>query len=151
MVVEVNSEVSPYPTCSEAVTDDRADVVACVADLQEQYDLHPRYHTSHENCIPTSSRLEQGAQLAAGRLCTAYMLVSIILGLTIGVIILLVWTYWREMRVLVSATVDLVQLVANIVRDLGQREVEHDNPPTCLLYTSPSPRDATLSRMPSSA
>ena len=23
--------------------------------------------------------------------------------------------------------------------------------PTCLLYTSPSPRDATLSRMPSSA
>ena len=33
----------------------------------------------------------------------------------------------------------------------------HDVPPgttivgTCLLYTSPSPRDATLSRMPSSA
>ena len=26
-----------------------------------------------------------------------------------------------------------------------------DNSPTCLLYTSPSPRDATLSRMPSSA
>ena len=25
------------------------------------------------------------------------------------------------------------------------------NPNTCLLYTSPSPRDATLSRMPSSA
>ena len=25
------------------------------------------------------------------------------------------------------------------------------NPKTCLLYTSPSPRDATLSRMPSSA
>ena len=32
-------------------------------------------------------------------------------------------------------------------------EAEHpDEPPThCLLYTSPSPRDATLSRMPSSA
>ena len=29
------------------------------------------------------------------------------------------------------------------------REVVH--PETCLLYTSPSPRDATLSRMPSSA
>ena len=28
---------------------------------------------------------------------------------------------------------------------------EHDKPVTCLLYTSPSPRDATLSRMPSSA
>ena len=26
-----------------------------------------------------------------------------------------------------------------------------DNDPSCLLYTSPSPRDATLSRMPSSA
>ena len=26
-----------------------------------------------------------------------------------------------------------------------------DNSSTCLLYTSPSPRDATLSRMPSSA
>ena len=30
--------------------------------------------------------------------------------------------------------------------ELGFHEVE-----TCLLYTSPSPRDATLSRMPSSA
>ena len=30
---------------------------------------------------------------------------------------------------LVSATVDLVYLVANIVRNMGQREVEHDNPP----------------------
>ena len=27
----------------------------------------------------------------------------------------------------------------------------YDGGPTCLLYTSPSPRDATLSRMPSSA
>ena len=58
------------------------------------------------------------------------MLVSVILGLTIGLLIVLAWRYWREMRVLVSATVDLVYLVANIVRGLGQREVEHDNPPT---------------------
>ena len=29
--------------------------------------------------------------------------------------------------------------------------VKKFGPPTCLLYTSPSPRDATLSRMPSSA
>ena len=29
--------------------------------------------------------------------------------------------------------------------------IEHTNTITCLLYTSPSPRDATLSRMPSSA
>ena len=30
-------------------------------------------------------------------------------------------------------------------------ELEVDTASTCLLYTSPSPRDATLSRMPSSA
>ena len=29
--------------------------------------------------------------------------------------------------------------------------IEGDMPKDCLLYTSPSPRDATLSRMPSSA
>ena len=29
--------------------------------------------------------------------------------------------------------------------------VEHINPESCLLYTSPSPRDGLLSRMPSSA
>ena len=32
-----------------------------------------------------------------------------------------------------------------------QRFAQVTNPPICLLYTSPSPRDATLSRMPSSA
>ena len=31
------------------------------------------------------------------------------------------------------------------------REYKGEKPLTCLLYTSPSPRDATLSRMPSSA
>ena len=29
--------------------------------------------------------------------------------------------------------------------------IEKESFPSCLLYTSPSPRDATLSRMPSSA
>ena len=32
-----------------------------------------------------------------------------------------------------------------------EEEAEEGVPETCLLYTSPSPRDATLSRMPSSA
>ena len=32
-----------------------------------------------------------------------------------------------------------------------KREITHGVPLFCLLYTSPSPRDATLSRMPSSA
>ena len=40
-------------------------------------------------------------------------------------------------------------------KECGMRSVEHklpaDSSEDCLLYTSPSPRDATLSRMPSSA
>ena len=32
-----------------------------------------------------------------------------------------------------------------------KQEIKMTTPVTCLLYTSPSPRDATLSRMPSSA
>ena len=35
--------------------------------------------------------------------------------------------------------------------ELATDLLREDNPFTCLLYTSPSPRDATLSRMPSSA
>ena len=42
--------------------------------------------------------------------------------------------------------VDLGALASSLTRPLG----EADNN-ACLLYTSPSPRDATLSRMPSSA
>ena len=51
------------------------------------------------------------------------------------------WLYgWYTMLVYVMA------IPGGIIADkwLGQRK-------TCLLYTSPSPRDATLSRMPSSA
>ena len=35
--------------------------------------------------------------------------------------------------------------------DFGSNEVYPEDPNTCLLYTSPSPRDRTRSRMPSSA
>ena len=44
---------------------------------------------------------------------------------------------------------DLASLLRSEI-NLGQY-VRNDKLPTCLLYTSPSPRDATLSRMPSSA
>ena len=37
------------------------------------------------------------------------------------------------------------------VDELHKRVTAIDNKISCLLYTSPSPRDATLSRMPSSA
>ena len=44
-------------------------------------------------------------------------------------------------------------LVIGLVRKLLKAKVvfDMDSHMTCLLYTSPSPRDATLSRMPSSA
>ena len=51
-------------------------------------------------------------------------------------------------------------LIQNIAETVSQRaevgtftdtEIDFDYAYTCLLYTSPSPRDATLSRMPSSA
>ena len=37
------------------------------------------------------------------------------------------------------------------IQDLILRILRHDGYGTCLLYTSPSPRDRTRSRMPSSA
>ena len=40
---------------------------------------------------------------------------------------------------------------ASVVDHFLGNEEEFRSPRTCLLYTSPSPRDATLSRMPSSA
>ena len=47
-------------------------------------------------------------------------------------------------------------LIGQMERDINPKEVkkymkESEQYMTCLLYTSPSPRDATLSRMPSSA
>ena len=42
---------------------------------------------------------------------------------------------------------DPLHTLQNLVQTLNERHQDDD----CLLYTSPSPRDATLSRMPSSA
>ena len=43
---------------------------------------------------------------------------------------------------------DVCKDVVNNLKNVG---LDKSTPYTCLLYTSPSPRDATLSRMPSSA
>ena len=42
-------------------------------------------------------------------------------------------------------------IISFIVSPVGQRFVRSLTVPSCLLYTSPSPRDRTRSRMPSSA
>ena len=46
-----------------------------------------------------------------------------------------------------DARADLRATLANLNRKLASADLQI----SCLLYTSPSPRDATLSRMPSSA
>ena len=44
-----------------------------------------------------------------------------------------------------------VRFLSNEIRADGIKVIIHEKICSCLLYTSPSPRDATLSRMPSSA
>ena len=61
---------------------------------------------------------------------------------------------WREMSVedmkdeILSALEDRMELIPGMEEKLMALGTEEE---ICLLYTSPSPRDATLSRMPSSA
>ena len=50
-----------------------------------------------------------------------------------------------DLEIIAAAVQDAILRVGEINYDLRGRSL------TCLLYTSPSPRDATLSRMPSSA
>ena len=60
----------------------------------------------------------------------------------------------RERHIIDSAQIiDFIDLNCNTTCDLGTGGgmPRHTSTSTCLLYTSPSPRDATLSRMPSSA
>ena len=58
-----------------------------------------------------------------------------------------------ELTSQVVAKVDPLEKVGNVISVDGRQQVIEysDLPEDCLLYTSPSPRDATLSRMPSSA
>ena len=52
---------------------------------------------------------------------------------------------------LVLISLDLLQLMAGTVDAYRARIATITGNPPCLLYTSPSPRDRTRSRMPSSA
>ena len=44
-----------------------------------------------------------------------------------------------------------LSIIVPVFNEEGSLEELHRQITSCLLYTSPSPRDATLSRMPSSA
>ena len=56
--------------------------------------------------------------------------------------------YWEGKLKQTMATVDME---VEKIHELWDKEHDITRNTTCLLYTSPSPRDATLSRMPSSA
>ena len=47
--------------------------------------------------------------------------------------------------------ISTIRLINATIKDRDIAVRSEDNVKGCLLYTSPSPRDATLSRMPSSA
>ena len=51
----------------------------------------------------------------------------------------------------ISKTCDTRQEVEAFFRKMTKTDLKTFNPMTCLLYTSPSPRDLSTSRMPSSA
>ena len=51
----------------------------------------------------------------------------------------------------IGTTKRYISNIQNEVADLDINSNEIEKPIDCLLYTSPSPRDVTLSRMPSSA
>ena len=50
-----------------------------------------------------------------------------------------------------SKNKDIVALCADLTGSLKMNDFKNKYPNSCLLYTSPSPRDMTGSRMPSSA
>ena len=57
---------------------------------------------------------------------------------------------FKETSVLISTNENLVETTSGKINSLKDKLID-GSISTCLLYTSPSPRDATLSRMPSSA
>ena len=56
-------------------------------------------------------------------------------------------------RPVVASVMSLILVIFGLVtfQEIPTDELPDVQPPVCLLYTSPSPRDGLLSRMPSSA
>ena len=77
------------------------------------------------------------------------MIVIAIIGILAAVVVPTYGKYVTESR-RVDGQITL-QAVAQQMERCRTQTFTYVNCPACLLYTSPSPRDATLSRMPSSA
>ena len=58
---------------------------------------------------------------------------------------------WQVAVVTGKSKTNLCNKLEETFRSGNKGAMDYHYYPTCLLYTSPSPRDATLSRMPSSA
>ena len=60
--------------------------------------------------------------------------------------------YQTRLSVPVEEAKPIMDKISSFFEDYAGKKLNpSDNPQTCLLYTSPSPRDGLLSRMPSSA
>ena len=59
--------------------------------------------------------------------------------------------YFSELTNLAQLVEEVGELSRIMSRTYGEQSFKESDLESCLLYTSPSPRDATLSRMPSSA
>ena len=51
----------------------------------------------------------------------------------------------------IESLADLIQATGEVIENLSVSKLDTDEYKICLLYTSPSPRDLSTSRMPSSA
>ena len=64
---------------------------------------------------------------------------------------ILAWGAYRAAVYIAEEVLDDEDMIEFVMEDETLEAAPPPPPPPCLLYTSPSPRDATLSRMPSSA
>ena len=60
-------------------------------------------------------------------------------------------SYEEELRYLIDSVIKMGSLTESQMIDSMDAIIKVDKDSICLLYTSPSPRDRTRSRMPSSA
>ena len=73
-------------------------------------------------------------------------------GVPIAGALVMAYFIFLVMKQLMDGLVDEIKTVQGITKMLITRaSIMNNDPNTCLLYTSPSPRDGLLSRMPSSA
>ena len=92
-----------------------------------------------------------------GRIMSLPMIVFgflVVIGIIVSIRLTAIGQSFQRVTHVLEPQADQAGQLIDVLRERA-REVERflrvGDPESCLLYTSPSPRDATLSRMPSSA